>query len=246
LWVGDTISQFGTTISRLALPLLAVLVLHASPFQVGLPSQSVAMVAGLSVGGALVQVLGAPTALLGDALSYLWSATWIGTISVRPARPQRLPERSLRRDIAEGLRFVLGNRALRAITLTTGVSNLFSSASSVLVIVLLASTLGLPPGLIGLATSAAAIGGLIGAAVAAPIARRIGPGPAICASVAVIGVAGLVAPFVYRDWTFGLLLGAEFVLGAGVVIYNITQVSFRQRLCPPALLGRMNATIRLR
>jgi hypothetical protein len=88
---------------------------------------------------------------------------------------------------------VLGSRALRAITLTTGVSNLFSSASSVLVIVLLASTLGLPPGLIGLATSAAAVGGL---------------------------------------------------LGAGVVIYNITQVSFRQRLCPPALLGRMNATIR--
>ncbi|HEY2765355.1 MAG TPA: MFS transporter, partial [Pseudonocardiaceae bacterium] len=36
LWIGDTISQFGTTISRLALPLLAVLVLHASPFQVGL------------------------------------------------------------------------------------------------------------------------------------------------------------------------------------------------------------------
>ena len=30
----------------------------------------------------------------------------------------------------------------------------------------------------------------------------------------------------------------------GVVVYNITQVSFRQRLCPPALLGRMNASVR--
>lgn len=29
-----------------------------------------------------------------------------------------------------------------------------------------------------------------------------------------------------------------------VVIYNIAQVSFRQRLCPPALLGRMNASVR--
>jgi hypothetical protein len=28
------------------------------------------------------------------------------------------------------------------------------------------------------------------------------------------------------------------------VVYNITQVSFRQGLCPPALLGRMNATMR--
>ena len=29
-----------------------------------------------------------------------------------------------------------------------------------------------------------------------------------------------------------------------VVVYNITQVSFRQRLCPRPLLGRMNASIR--
>jgi hypothetical protein len=30
----------------------------------------------------------------------------------------------------------------------------------------------------------------------------------------------------------------------GVVVYNIVQVSFRQRLCPPQLLGRMNASVR--
>jgi len=29
-----------------------------------------------------------------------------------------------------------------------------------------------------------------------------------------------------------------------VVVYNVAQVSFRQRLCPPALLGRMNASVR--
>ena len=29
-----------------------------------------------------------------------------------------------------------------------------------------------------------------------------------------------------------------------VVVYNVTQVSFRQRLCPPRLLGRMNASVR--
>jgi hypothetical protein len=28
------------------------------------------------------------------------------------------------------------------------------------------------------------------------------------------------------------------------VTYNITQVSLRQALCPPNLLGRMNATVR--
>jgi hypothetical protein len=34
------------------------------------------------------------------------------------------------------------------------------------------------------------------------------------------------------------------VLSWAIVVYNITQVSFRQRLCPPGLLGRMNASVR--
>src|SRR3954467_5859360 len=36
LWIGETVSHFGTAISQLALPLVAILTLHASTFQVGL------------------------------------------------------------------------------------------------------------------------------------------------------------------------------------------------------------------
>jgi hypothetical protein len=36
----------------------------------------------------------------------------------------------------------------------------------------------------------------------------------------------------------------EFCNSALVLLYNITQVSARQRICPPELLGRMNASIR--
>jgi predicted MFS family arabinose efflux permease len=36
----------------------------------------------------------------------------------------------------------------------------------------------------------------------------------------------------------------QIVWWGSVVVYNITQVSFRQGLCPPHLLGRMNATMR--
>jgi len=28
------------------------------------------------------------------------------------------------------------------------------------------------------------------------------------------------------------------------VVYNVAQISYRQAICPPALLGRMNAAIR--
>jgi predicted MFS family arabinose efflux permease len=53
-----------------------------------------------------------------------------------------------------------------------------------------------------------------------------------------------VVPFVHRNWTLVLLAVSQLIMWSAVVIYNITQVSFRQGLTPPSLLGRMNATMR--
>ncbi len=38
LWIGETVSQFGTMVSQLALPLVAILVVHATTLEVGLLS----------------------------------------------------------------------------------------------------------------------------------------------------------------------------------------------------------------
>ncbi|WP_042365447.1 MFS transporter [Streptacidiphilus neutrinimicus] len=340
LWIGETVSQFGTMVSQLALPLLAVLVLHASTFQVGLlaaceslafvavglpagawvermrfrsvllvndliraalfasvplaqalgvltmgqlyvvalatgvstvffdvayqsylprlvdreslvegnaklqASESVSQIAGPSLGGALVQVLGAPYAVLVDALSFLWSAGWVRAIEARPPRPEPSADRNLLREIREGLAFVLRDRMLRAIAACTGSANLFASMANAVLYVLLARQLRLSPGVIGLIGSTSAVGGLVGALVAARLGARIGQGPAIWIPIAIAGPCALVAPFVQRDWTLGLLAAAQIVMWIGIVVYNITQVSFRQALCPPHLLGRMNATMR--
>jgi len=342
LWAGDTVSQFGTMITMLALPLLVVKVLGATPFEVGLlttfetlafllvglpagawvdrvrrrnvlivgdvlralllgslplaawlgvltlpqvyavalvvgvstvffdvayqsylphlvgrahlvegnaklqASQSVAQVAGPSVGGLLVQALTAPYAILLDALSFLWSAAWIGAIRKREPVPERAADRHLLREVREGLAFVLGHRLLRSIAACTGTSNLFSSAAGVALISLLArpDQLDLSAGMIGLIFSVAAVGGLLGALAARRFAGWVGQGPAIWISIALAAPFGFVAPFVERNWTLVLLAVAQFAFSAAVVIYNITQVSFRQGLCPERLLGRMNATIR--
>jgi len=207
-------------------------------------SESVAQIGGPSLGGALIQALTAPYAILLDGLSFLWSAAWVNAISARPPRPERAPDRNLRREIGEGLRFVLGNRLLRAIAMCTGLANLFGSMASAVFYVLLARELRLSAGWIGLIESTSAIGGLAGSLLASRIARRLGQGPAIWISSLAMGPFGFVAPFVQRDWTLGLLALAQGVMWLAVVVYNITQVSFRQGLCPPALLGRMNATMR--
>jgi MFS family permease len=207
-------------------------------------SESVSQIAGPGIGGLLIQVLTAPYAVLVDALSFLWSAAWVGAIKMRPPKAERKPDRHLGREILEGLKFVIGNRLLRSIAACTGTSNLFSNVAFPVYYILLARELHLSAGVIGLFTSISAIGGLLGSLVASRVAKRLGQGPTIWISIALGIPAAFVVPFVHRDWTLGLLVVAQLVLWSMVVIYNITQVSFRQGLTPPHLLGRMNATMR--
>jgi MFS family permease len=207
-------------------------------------SQSVAQVAGPPVGGLLIQAITAPYAILVDAVSFLWSAAWVAAIRAPQPRPARVADRSLRREMAEGLRFVLGHPMLRAISACTSISNFFSSVGGAIFLILLARNLHLSAGVIGLFTSFAAVGGLAGSLLARRIALRLGQGPAIWISVFLASPLMLVYPLAHRNWTLVLVAIAQFVYWFGAVVYNITQVSFRQGLCPPALLGRMNATIR--
>jgi MFS family permease len=340
LFVADTISQIGTQISLLALPLVAVLALHASPFEVGalaacetaafllvgLPAgawvdrmrrrnvliagdvgravvlgsvpvawwlhaltmtqlyavalmagvltvffdvayqsylphlvgranlvegnakleavRGVNQIAGPAAAGLIIQWLTAPVAVALDALSFAGSALFVGLIRKREPLPERKPDAHLRREIGEGLRFVLGNRLLRSIAMCTGSSNLFSAISGSMVIVLFARDLRLSAGTIGLIFSAGAIGGLLGALSATRIARWLGQGPTIWIMVAVSGPFGLLLPLAQRGWLLWAAAFGFFAPWFGSVVYNITQVSFRQGLTPERLLGRMNATMR--
>lgn len=144
----------------------------------------------------------------------------------------------------EGLRFVLGNRMLRSIAACTGSSNLFSGIGMAMQIVLLARILRLSPGYIGLFTSVSAIGGLIGALTATRVSRRLGQGPTIWIIPAVTAPFAILLPIAQRGWLVWLAAAGGAVWWFGAVVYNITQVSFRQGLCPERLLGRMNASIR--
>jgi MFS family permease len=209
-------------------------------------TQSVAQVAGPPVAGVLVQAVTAPYAILVDAVSFLWSAIWIGAIRSREPRPERVPDRHLLREIREGLSFVLGHRLLRAIAACTSTSNLFFNIGMTAFVVLLAdqAELDLSPGTIGLLFSAPAIGGLLGAVLARRIAGWIGQGPAIWVPVAMQGPLSVALPLVERGWRLALVGVCLAGVGVMIVVYNVTQVSFRQLLTPERLLGRMNATMR--
>ncbi len=206
--------------------------------------RGVNQIAGPTVAGLLIQALSAPVSILVDAVSFLGSALFVTLIRKRERRPERSPEAHLGREIMEGLRFVVGNRLLRAIAMCTGSYNFFSSISGAMLVVLLARTLHMAPGYIGLFFTVSSVGGLVGALSATRLAARWGQGPAIWKTCAYTVPFGLLVPLAQRGWlVWAAAIGAGIGWFGGVA-YNVIQVSFRQGLTPERLLGRMNASMR--
>jgi MFS family permease len=210
-------------------------------------SRAVAQVAGPGLTGVLLRVLAAPLLVVITSVGYLLSAFFVGRIRHVDEVPDRADRRPLRTEIREGLAFVATHPLLRRIVACTGVGNLFSAISGTLLVLYVLRTLGLSESTLGLVLSAGAAGGLVGAFTAARVARVVGEGRTIPVSAVAFGVfAGCtpLAALLEGPAQVALLVVGGIGLSWAVVVYNVVQVSFRQRLCPPGLLGRMNASVR--
>ncbi len=106
--------------------------------------------------------------------------------------------------------------------------------------------LGITPAAMGVIFSLGAVGGLLGAIATPHIVRRIGEARAIPLSATAFSAVACLLPLAaaFPAIAFPLLVAQFFVASATVLLYNITQVTFRQRITPSRLLGRMNASIR--
>ena len=130
----------------------------------------------------------------------------------------------------------------------TGGMNFFGTLIFTLTPLLVLRNLGLGPQGMGLVMAVGAAGGLLGAMAAPRLAARIGEGTVIplcaVASSVFLVLVPLAAVVAEPAVSLVLLLISEFGFGFGVLVYNIMQLTMRQRVCPPRLLGRMNASIR--
>ena len=63
-------------------------------------------------------------------------------------------------------------------------------------------------------------------------------------SLALTQPFALLAPLSAPGWRVGLFAAGWFITGYGSTLYNISQVSYRQAVCPDGLLGRVNASNR--
>ena len=350
LWIAETISQFGTQVSLLAVPLVAVVLLEATPFEVALlgtieflpfilfslpagawvdrlrrrpiliigdvgralslasipiafaagrpddlaalrrrlrdrdadgllrcrlpvvpavasssatsswratPSwrspRTLAQTAGPALGGGLIGILTRPVAILVDCRQLRWSRRSSSSSSGARSRPRTAtststarPARGMRQEVADGLRYVLGQPYLRGIAAAPATSNLFSNIAFATFIVYAVRELGLSPAEIGIVFGIGNLGALARRVTAIVWSRRFGRRPddrgfdgahrrPRILLVALRSAPQVADPVPRRRGLADRLLD---------VVYNINQVSFRQAITPPTMQGRMNATMR--
>ena len=202
-------------------------------------------VVGPGIGGWLVALVGAANVVVIQAVTFAVSAISLMAIrtpeSVIPPPANRL---RLRAQIMEGLAFVGRNRILRATAITSAASNFSFAIASAVSFIFMSRTLNLSPTAIGVIIAAGSVTVMIAAAFTPRFSRRVGSARIIWISLAVTGPIALLGPLAQPGWWVALLIVSIAAGEFGSIIYAITNVSLRQRLCPENMLGRVTATMR--
>ena len=212
-------------------------------------ASSGAEVAGPGLAGALIKLVGAPVALLVDAVMVTVSAAILRGIRVveprREAPAGVAPGRRFWLDLKQGVRFVAGHRLLVALAVAVGCWQACHQAAIVVQILFATRTLGLSEQAIGLCFTGMGVGTVLASVLGNRISLRIGPGPCLLLGFAVCGAGWLllaVAPA--NAWGVGAFALMLMMFSIGAVLIFINFLALRQAVTPAPLLGRMTSTMR--
>lgn len=208
-------------------------------------ADAAAQTLGPALGGGLVGILGAPVAVVVDAVSYLVDAVLMAGLQVEEPKQVVSRRRSLRAEVAEGVRWGYGHRILGPLSVSTHVWFLANGAAFTALSVIALRELGMSTVLFGLLFAITGVTSLVGATVAPAVGRRTGSGPAIVWSRALYPLAWLlVAAAATVPDGAALLFLALPLHGLVGGVSNPHEMGIRQQVTPDALLGRVNATMR--
>ena len=223
-------------------------------------SASAAMFAGPSLAGLVAQLVGAATAVLCNAVSFVVSAVCL--LGARPqGRPKPAPARraglrrtgvrgaavdraGLRREIADGLLLVLRDPFLRQLSVFWAVANLALTGYAALLVLFLVRVVGLTPGAVGLLAAIPGVGGILGAVLTGRITARLGTARALVLSTLCAVPFGLLIPLTGPGPRLAFYVTGSLLAYTGIAVGNIIIAAFRQSYSPPGMCGRVTATMR--
>jgi MFS family permease len=213
-------------------------------------SESVAEVSGWSIAGVLVQVAGAPLAILVDAATFVISAVSLLAIRTKETPPTVAvaPEarKSMAREVAQGLRFVVADPVRRALAAAGAVDTLFGNALGALITLYLVRDLHLAPVVMGVIFAVGGVSAFAGTFLVPWLARRWPVGRMLLAGMLIYTIGAFTVPLASGPAWLAvgvLILGQCF--DAAHTIYSVTRLSHFQRTTPGRMQGRLHATLRV-
>lgn len=204
-------------------------------------SQDAAELVGPTTSGVLIGLVGATRTFLSNGLAFLVSAVTLLLIRPTPRAAEQRERLPLRVEMTDGLRFIRSQPILLRILACTTTSNFFVMAAGSIEVTFMLRELHASSVQVGLVFSVSAIGGLVVGALAGRLSAWIGSARVIWVAMAAPGPFYLLMPLARPGWgvlIYGVGLAA---FSANAVLYNVASTTYRQRITPPAIIGRVNA-----
>lgn len=194
-----------------------------------------------------MQAFSGPIAILVDAVTFVVSALFLGSIKHAELQPVAPAVRtSVYREWRDGLRHVGRDPILRSLAIV-GVMfslgfGLFGATYSLFVL----RDLDFAPGWLGVIYGIGGLSSLAGAMLAARASDRLGLGPSLVVGLLMMGMAMLLVPLATgAAGVVALFLIASQLGDGGFTTFDVNSMSLRQSITRDEMLGRVNAFMRM-
>ncbi|MFB8280287.1 MFS transporter [Nocardia colli] len=207
-------------------------------------SRSIAQVAGRSIGGGLVGLVGAAKAIGIDAASYLVAAITLGLIKHKEPAPKPA-DRGLAatlRELKAGAVITFGNRLLRSLALMATFGNMAVSLTLTMIIVYAYKNLGLSASQLGLALGIGSVAVIAGALLSRKINAKLGMGRTVVLTHSLLAVAFLLLPLATlgnKTFAFVIIAISQGLSAATTPVANVGGMTMIQMATPPEAMGRV-------
>ncbi|MEE9426601.1 MAG: MFS transporter [Paracoccaceae bacterium] len=169
-------------------------------------------------------------------------AIWLVARIPGTFKPNITAPSNWRRELREGFNFLQSHPLMRLLAVITGIWNLLFQMVLIALVLHVQENLGLGARAYGLILAAGAIGGIAGGFLAEHVVRWLGPGRTaqwMSVASAPLFITMALAP---GPIMLGLMLAIFEFTG---LVWNTVSVSYRQRIIPDQLLGRVNSLYRM-
>ncbi len=203
-------------------------------------SYSAAFFLGPLLAGALLAVMPVQDVFTFDALSFLVSALALALVrrSFNAGNDGEKTVAGIRRDVVEGLRYVLGHPVLRNISIMMALINLVIVTTQSQLVLFAKERLGAGDSQVGILYSVGSLGIVFLSLAAGPVRKRLSFSKAALGALMLDGL--LIVGFASVSSYWVALPVWALATGLGI-FFNINTSSLRQQIVPNHMLGRVQS-----